>query len=53
MDLSECKTITQMIEKVAEEMCDKYCKYPSEWDDADGELEDSDICANCPLNKLC
>lgn len=48
------ETITQQIEKIVEEMCNKYCKYPHEWDEeAEGmDLSESDICSNCPLNRL-
>lgn len=44
--------------EVADEICDKYCKYPAiceaERKDPD-EAEDllyGTYCANCPLNKL-
>lgn len=46
------KTISQILIEVTEEMCSKYCRYPLTWDQRDGELCDSDICANCPLNRL-
>lgn len=49
------KTISQILEEVKEEMCNKYCKYPNEYkpEEHDGiELWDSDICANCPLTRL-
>lgn len=48
------ETITQQIEKIAEEMCNKYCKYPHEWNEEEQgtELCESDICLNCPLNRL-
>ena len=26
-------SVTEMIEKVKEEMCNDYCKYPNEWDE--------------------
>ena len=43
----------EQIEEIKEEMCSKYCRYPYIWDEeTDGELSDSDICANCPLNRL-
>ena len=50
----EDKTIPQILESVAEEICQKYCKYPDLWDDSmeDCELSESSICQNCPLNKL-
>lgn len=38
------------IEKIKEQMCDDYCKYPI-CDDVTME-EMHDICENCPLNKL-
>lgn len=49
------QTVTQIIDEVTEEMCDKYCKYPGEWDpdEHDGmELFESEICANCPMMRL-
>ena len=47
-------TIPQILEEVVEEMCQKYCKYPEQWDEEkEGlELSESEICANCPLNRL-
>jgi hypothetical protein len=47
------ETIAQQLEKIAEEMCNKYCHYPYIWDEeTDGELSESEHCANCPLNRL-
>lgn len=48
------KTIPQILEEVASEICDHYCKYPDIWDEEkEGvTLIDSGICENCPLNKL-
>lgn len=48
------QTIPQSLEEVVSEMCDKYCKWPLQWDEeAQGcELSESDVCANCPLNRL-
>lgn len=49
------QTVKQIIDEVTEEMCDKYCKYPGEWDpdEHDGmELFESEICQNCPLMRL-
>ncbi len=44
----------EYIEDVAKEICECYCKYPEQWDEGkEGmELIESDICANCPLNRL-
>lgn len=47
------KTIPQILEGIANEMCDKYCKWSDQRDEElNGELSESDICANCPLNRL-
>lgn len=53
--MSEEKPITKQLEAVAEDICNNYCKWPEKWDtEKEGcELVDSEICANCPLNKLC
>ena len=50
----EVKTIPRILEEVIETICSKYCKYPDLWDEeAEGiELCESDICVNCPLNRL-
>lgn len=52
--MSENRTIPQILEEAVEQMCSKYCKYPEQWDEeAEGiELCESDICKNCPLNRL-
>ena len=52
------KTVEKRIETLAEEICDKYCKYPAicqaerkDPDDAEQLLYDT-YCAKCPLSKL-
>ena len=40
----------KIIEKVKEEMCDGYCKYPEMIEEDEDEI--ADVCANCPLNRL-
>ncbi len=51
--MEDKQTIPQILEGIAEEICDKYCKWPDQWDEeSNGELSESDICANCPLNRL-
>ena len=51
--MDETKTIPQQLEAIAEVMCNDYCRYPLTWnEEVDGELADSEVCANCPLNKL-
>ena len=49
---AERKTVPQILEEIAGQLCDSYCKYPEQWDaEKEGkELIDSDICMNCPLN---
>lgn len=46
--------IDATIENVWNQMCEDYCRYPREWDEEkEGvELYESEICANCPMNKL-
>lgn len=48
------KTISEQVQEIANEICDKYCKYPENWDsEKEGcELFESEICKNCPLNRL-
>ena len=51
--MDENKTIPQLLESIAEDICNNYCRYPLEWDEEkNGELADSEVCANCPLNRL-
>lgn len=35
------------VDKIVEEMCDHYCKYP----DMDDEITET-VCKDCPLNRL-
>jgi hypothetical protein len=46
--------ISRTFEEVKNRMCEDYCRYPTTWDEEkEGiELYASDICANCPLNRL-
>lgn len=47
--------VTEIIEEVSDEMCNNYCKWPAMYvpEEHDGvDLYDSDICGNCPLNRL-
>lgn len=50
----EDMTITEQLQKIFDEMCSHYCKYPDLWDEEkEGcELVDSEHCQNCPLGKL-
>ena len=44
----------EYIEDVCQEICESYCKYPEQWDEEKEGMElcESDICSNCPLNRL-
>lgn len=44
----------EVVEDVKTDICQNYCKYPDAWDvEKEGmELCESDICYNCPLNRL-
>lgn len=47
------KSITDQLEEIRDQMCNNYCHYPYIWDeDKDGELCESEVCAECPLSRL-
>ena len=48
------ENIVAQLQEIADQICNDYCRYPQEWDeDQTGiELSESEICANCPLNRL-
>lgn len=48
------KGVSAVIDEVKDAICTSYCKHPEKWDaEAEGmELFESDICQNCPLNRL-
>lgn len=50
----EDMTITEQLQKIFDDMCTNYCKWPEKWDEeAEGcELSESEHCANCPLSRL-
>lgn len=51
-------SITETLNKISEEMCNKYCKFPEQYysqtDDVDAACEKmlKEKCENCPLNKI-
>ena len=51
---TEQKSVAEILQGIADDICDNYCKYPEQWDEEkEGcELCESQICANCPVNKL-
>lgn len=44
------KTALEIIEEVKSDICDKYCKYPEQYDNNDEMLRD--VCEACALNRL-
>lgn len=47
--MAENKTIPQLLEDIASEICDHYCKYPEQYQ---GDKQDdlfNEHCDNCPL----
>lgn len=46
----EPKTITEFFDEIKSNICDNYCKYPSEIKDYDELIET--VCNKCPLRKL-
>lgn len=52
--VGNARTVAEQIEDVCAEICRNYCKYPDTWDEEkEGvELCESEICNNCPLNRL-
>lgn len=51
--IDEAYHVPKLLEHIVEEMCDKYCKWPEKWNTEEyGDLCESSICANCPLNRL-
>lgn len=42
------------VNEIAEQMCSYYCKWPLIYDEDEEQipLAESEICENCPLNKL-
>lgn len=55
-DMDNCleDIISRTFEEVKNAICNDYCRYPREWNEEEQgmDLIDSDICANCPLNRL-
>lgn len=51
-DHERVKTITDILEEVKQEMCDGYCKYPTQVDNREDLFADDSPCMECPLTKL-
>ena len=56
--MNDGRTISEQMDDIANEICERYCKYPeiakTETDDPDlaDDLLYDKYCANCPLSKL-
>jgi hypothetical protein len=56
--MSDEKTVSEILEEIEREICDKYCKYPDicagERKDPDGaeELLYDRYCESCPFNRI-
>lgn len=48
------KTATEIIAEVQEEICNKYCKFPAQYEPTDEDMNSlmEEHCDNCPLNRL-
>ena len=51
MEEQKQKTIYDLLDEVAETMCDKYCKYPESYEGTYDEMLEK-ICAECPMCKV-
>ena len=51
---AQSKSIRETLEEIASDFCEHYCKYPDIFNaDEEGcELSETEICAECPVNKL-
>lgn len=49
--MSDQKTITTLLNDMAADFCDNYCKYPEQYDE-DHEEELYKHCETCPINIL-
>ncbi len=55
--MAEVMTVSKMLQGIADDMCDNYCKWPEkvkqEGKDEDWLCEDPESpCQKCPLNRL-
>lgn len=45
------KTVAQLLNEMAADICNNYCKYPEIYGDLEGALEE-EHCMNCPLGVI-
>lgn len=48
----EKQSITEIIEEVKEAICSRYCKYPEKYTAEEWEDLFTEICKDCPLDRL-
>ena len=55
MNGQEKPSIRDILDEIAAEFCDKYCKWPYLWDDEKEGMDlcESEHCENCPMTRLC
>lgn len=51
-DHERTKTVTDIMEEVKQEICDDYCKYPTQVDSKKDLFADDSPCMTCPLSRL-
>lgn len=51
-DHERTKTVSDILEEVKQEMCDYYCKYPTQVGSREDLFADDSPCMTCPLNKI-
>lgn len=52
MDKPITDQFMEQIEKIKEEICDNYCRFPFEHDPTDDETLEDKYCRVCPLTRL-
>ncbi len=51
-DHERTKTVSDILEEVKQEICDDYCKYPTQVDSEEDLFADDSPCMMCPLSRL-
>lgn len=46
------QTISGIFEEIQADICDNYCKYPSQYTDSNYDRMLEEVCSKCPLNRL-
>lgn len=51
MKKNECPTVMELLEDIASQMCDNYCKYPEQFQGDPDEMFE-EVCSKCPMTRL-